>query len=465
MLRRILDSPWTYFVGAAVLLLAAVASQFRLDIPSRPVGEPADIAKLEERDDLNLVFILIDTLRADRLGIHGYERATSPVMDDLARYGAYFENVWAQSSWTKTSMASLWTGTYPATHGVLKYKHRVPEAARMPAEIFREAGFRTAGVWRNGWVAPNFGFAQGFEVYHRPKPGAEQARIQRRSPSSHQLRGTDQDAIESGIEFLRSFGDERFFLYLHLMDVHQYLYDQAAAKWGNSYSDAYDQSINWTDRLIGHLVRAIDDMDLLTETVIVITSDHGEAFLEHGREGHARDLYAEVTKTPWIIAFPFRLDPGVVVRQPVANVDVWPTILDLFDLSPMPGTDGRSLVPLLVQGGGGSEDGERPLFTQIDRRWGSPTHDPEPAITVSEGGFRLFRRLDNPDWVELYDWRADPLEQENLAAAHPEEVGRLTQRIEAHVEGAQPPWGERPEEVELDQLQLDQLRALGYVIQ
>ena len=107
---RILDSPAFYFGAAALLAIAAIATQFDLDIPSRPMGELSDVTSLPALDDgreLNVVFILIDTLRADRLGIYGYERPTSPVIDDLGRYGVVFENVLAQSSWTKTSMASL----------------------------------------------------------------------------------------------------------------------------------------------------------------------------------------------------------------------------------------------------------------------------------------------------------------------------------------------------------------------
>ena len=113
MLRRLLDSPWPYFIGAGLLLIAAIASQFEIRVPSRPEGRPADIATLRERDDLNVVFIVIDTLRADRLGAYGYERPTSQTMDTLASRGILFKNALSQSSWTKSSMASLWTSTLP----------------------------------------------------------------------------------------------------------------------------------------------------------------------------------------------------------------------------------------------------------------------------------------------------------------------------------------------------------------
>jgi arylsulfatase A-like enzyme len=222
MLRRLLDSPWFYFAGAGLLLIVAIASQFKLQVPSRPKGTVEDIAALSQRDDLNIIFVLVDTLRSDRLGIYGYERATSPVLDDLGAHGIVFNRVIAQSSWTKSSMASLWTATNPTKNGILRYNHTLPQEVDFPAEIFKRAGFRTAGIWRNGWVAPNFGFDQGFDTYVKPMSSPERRRVQRGNPSARKLKGTDLDITDSAVEFLRNFGKDRFFLYLHFMDIHQY---------------------------------------------------------------------------------------------------------------------------------------------------------------------------------------------------------------------------------------------------
>ena len=110
MLRRIIDSPWFYFGLAGLLAVVALLSQLEIHLPSRPFGEPEEIAQLGERDDVNVLFILIDTLRADRLGSYGYHRNTSPTLDALAAGGIRFDRNVAQSSWTKASMASMWTG-------------------------------------------------------------------------------------------------------------------------------------------------------------------------------------------------------------------------------------------------------------------------------------------------------------------------------------------------------------------
>ena len=150
MLRKLIDSPWTYFVLAALLVGLAVVSQIESVGEDAPPGTVADLEALAERDDLNVIFILIDTLRADRLGAYGYERATSPNMDALAARGIRFGEVESQSSWTKTSMASLMTARYPERTGIMRAEDALPDEAVLPSEIFSDEGYKTAGVWRNG---------------------------------------------------------------------------------------------------------------------------------------------------------------------------------------------------------------------------------------------------------------------------------------------------------------------------
>jgi arylsulfatase A-like enzyme len=467
MLRRLLDSPRTYFIGAGLLLVIAIASQFELRIPSRPRGTVDDIAALSQRDDLNVVFILIDTLRADRLGIYGYERATTPVIDQLASYGVVFKHVISQSSWTKSSMASMWTATNPIRNGILRYNQTLPQEVDFPAEIFKRAGFRTAGIWRNGWVAPNFGFGQGFDTYVKPVTTPTRQKIQRSSPSARKLKGTDADCTASAVEFLRNFGNERFFLYMHFMDLHQYVFDNQSPDFGTSYSDAYDRSLNWVDRIVGQFLYDIDELDLLAKTVVVISSDHGEAFQEHGFEGHARNLYREVARVPLIILLPFVLDRGIVVEPTIANLDVWPTILDLLGLPPMKGVDGVSQLPLILEAGGAKSvpptDGlRRPIFAEIDRRWGNTKQSPDPLVSVTDERMRMFFPVKDPAAAELYDESSDPLEKTNVAKQRPEELATYRKLAEGYLAADQPPWGTGAGIVEIDELELNQLKALGY---
>jgi arylsulfatase A-like enzyme len=463
--RRLLRSPWFYYTLAGLLLVGGLLSQLEIRVPSRPKKSIDALAELRQRDDVSVVFLLIDTLRADHLGIYGYERDTSPTIDDIARFGVRFANVRSQSSWTKASMASLWASAYPARTGVIRYNHALAEEVRTPAEILRDAGFVTGGIFRNGWVAANFGFGQGFDLYVRPVPSRTQERYERARANEYTLKGTDLDATEAAIEFLRVNAGSRFFLYVHYMDVHQYLYEQNFAEFGTAYKDAYDNALKWTDYNVAMLVSALDELGLFEKTILVIGSDHGEAFFEHGKEGHAQDVYAEVSNVPFIVSLPFRLDQPVVVEQRVRNVDLWPTILDLLGAEPMQDAEGISLVPLIEAAARGTApNGSVPpgAIAHLDRTWGRAETDPMPMVGLDEEGLRLIYNDTTPDAAELYDTVADPGEQKNIADERPAERDALVAKARAYL--ATEPMVDAGD-VKLDAMQLDQLRALGYVLE
>ncbi len=446
---------------AILMILGFVLWHIRPDGRARPMGTVADIPALADRADLNVVFILIDTLRADRLGTYGYARETSPTLDALARDGIRFSRHVSQCSWTKSSMASLWTGHYPAHTGVHRYKHALPGEARMPAEILSDAGFRTVGIWRNGWVAPNFGFGQGFETYTRPPPRPISREIRRDHPGAT-VPGTDMDATRAALEFLRTVRkDDRWLLYLHLMDVHQYTSDLESARFGTSYSDLYDNAIHWTDRNIQILLGDLEQRGLRNKTLIVVASDHGEAFREHETEGHARNLYGEVIDTPFLVSLPFRLPEPLVVESASANVDVWPTILDILGMENLEQTDGRSLLPEIEAASDGRIlEPDRVIVSDLDTGWGNPRVESNRIFTVTRGTHRAHER--KAAGFELYDLAQDPREQVDLT----QEVAlreAMKAEIATYLETDGAIWS--TSEVELDQLQLNQLRALGYHIQ
>ncbi len=468
---KIFDSAWVYFAGAGLLVLAAIASQIQVNLPrDRPEGRVEDLLELGSRDDLNVLFIVIDTLRADRMEAYGYNRTTSPVMAELAATGVRFESAESQSSWTKASMASMWQAMYPERTGIQRYFQSLTDDADMPAEILQSAGFTTGGIWRNGWLAANFGFNQGFDLYARPgavrRPG-----MQRGNPSARRLNGTDYDATEAAFGFFDSYKKERWFLYVHYMDVHQYIYADTSPVYGTTVSDFYDSSIHWVDRNVGMLVDALRDQNLLDKTLIVIMSDHGEGFWEHGQEGHARSLFREVQHVPLLIIPPFKIPGGIVVEPQVANVDIWPTILDLLALPPLARADGRSLVPLMLAAAEGAVPGEevealttRPVFSQLDLSWGKVGIDPDPLVSVIKGDHRAIARtrLEGHEW--LYDHSVDPLEKTNLARKDPEAFAELRTEIQTFLD-YEPDDVVETDDVELSEMRLHQLRALGYVIE
>ncbi|MCH7868796.1 MAG: sulfatase [Myxococcales bacterium] len=451
----------------AVIALTLFEHRVGGDWDSRPVGDAEDVAALANRDDVNVLFILIDTMRAERLGSYGYERDTSPVIDRLAASGIRFERHLAQSTWTKTSMASLWTGLLPTHTGISRFDHVIPEAANMAVEVFRNAGFLTVGLYRNGWVAPTFGFDQGFAIYQRPGPAPMAPGIRRENPTVSD-RSTDEGIFEAAVEFLRVNANERFFLYIHLMDLHEYIYDEHSALFGSSYSDVYDNSIRWTDDSIGIMLERLGMLGLLDKTVIAIASDHGEAFLERGFEGHARRVFRETTEVPFLISLPFRLEPGVEVKTRTANVDIWPTIFELLGLESPTEIDGRSRMPDIAAELSGIplDDKVRVSIADLDQNWAKRDSEPLPTIAVVEGPYRYVRVAHEGEEEAtevLFDAREDPLERVDQSEAEPETLARMRAAADEY-RAQQPSWGDSPTR-ELGELELNLLRALGYQVE
>ncbi len=457
---------WPWLLAAAVIVVVFVSTFTQINLPGdwRPRGGADEIAALHQRRDVNLLFVLVDTLRSDRLGSYGYARDTSPEIDRLAAGGIRFAHHLSQSSWTKCSMASLWSSLFPAKNGVTRFDDILSADAQLPAEVLREAGFRTVGIYRNGWVAPTFGFDQGFDVYTRPTIGPRPPALRQANPTVSD-RGTDEDAVSSALEFLRVRGRERWFLYLHLMDVHEYTYDEQSALFGGAISDVYDNAVRWTDSVLGVLFAELAAQGYAENTIVVIAADHGEAFLERGFEGHARNVYPEVTTVPFVISLPFRLDPGLVIDARTSNVDIWPTLFDLLGLTVPADADGRSLVPVVLATARGepSPTSDPIGIAHLDQNWGQRRRKPAPNVAVREGPLR-YVRVTAPDATEeqLFDVQGDPIEIHDRAAERPDDVARLRAIVDGYL-AAPPRWG-APERRELEEMELNQLRALGYAV-
>jgi arylsulfatase A-like enzyme len=249
------------------------------------------------------------------------------------------------------------------------------------------------------------------------------------------------------------------------MDLHQYVYDEDTALFGTSYSSIYDNSIRWEDRVVGSLIDELDRRGLRDKTLIVLASDHGEAFGEHGREGHARDVYGEVTTTPLILSFPFRLSEPVVVETPTENVDLWPTLLDLFQLPSLIDPDGRSRMPELLAAAEGTRPPPRstPRYAHIDQNWARTGQPERPMISVSEGNLRLLIGASAGGRGQLFDRSTDPREQTDLSEEQPETLEHMKQLAKTYLESTAP-WDAAPE-VGIGEEELQQLRALGYSVE
>lgn len=458
-----------WLILLASLAALAVYAYSTVEIEPAPVarrsGGAAEIEALAQRKDTNLLFIVVDTLRASRMSAFGYERETTPFLSKLAASGIRFGRNLSQSSWTKSSMASMWTGLTPPHIGITRFDQSISDDVKMPAEILAEAGFKTVGLYRNGWVNASFGFDQGFEKYYRPMPGYQDPQIRRMRPNAD-FSSNDESVIADAIEFLRIHGKtSRWFLYLHLMDVHEYTYDQESALFGNGVADLYDNSILREDWLISTLHEYLEKQKLLDNTIIVVLSDHGEAFGERGYEGHARELFPETTTTPVIISLPFALNPGIELKTRTSNMDIWPTLFELIGVrNPASDLDGHSRRAAILAAARGIaaddlSESEEPMVAFLDENWGTPGGEPMPAVSIAEGKFQYISGTGMTGRKFEVLLSADDDQKSNQIAANPEVAEKLRKQAESVL--AQKFLFE-PKVIELDRMQLDQLRALGY---
>jgi arylsulfatase A-like enzyme len=412
-------------------------------------------------DPHGVILISIDTLRADRLGAYGYARDTSPALDVLARTGALFERVVAESSWTLPSHVTLLSGLEPASHGVSRPIERPAPEVRLLAEVLRDSGYRTLGLTDGVYLGAAYGFGRGFDAFDDADKGLAKS-------------------LERAESWLSELPErEPFFVFLHTYDVHcpyapspgyaarfrseDAEFVETEGRCGNPHfnamdlspgqtrhlSDHYDASIREADDQLGAFLARLAPKGVLEHAVLVVTSDHGEEFGEHGRIGHERTLYREALLVPLIVVGPGV--PRTRVRAAVGLADVVPTILDLVGIRAPEPVDGRSLVPLMRGAPAQGADGD-PRVSEL--AWQLRLR----SILTDELHLILDVRTGEPLLFSVVD---DPLETRNLAPLHPDRVETLRALLERHEATARP---RRAAPLErLPPAQAEQLRRLGYV--
>lgn len=294
----------------------------------------------------NVLLITVDTLRADHLGIYGYDRPTSPRLDAWAESAVVFDSAQASSSWTLPGLASLLTSHYTSTHGCWEFVSTLDPSFQTWAEILCAAGYDTAAVASHAFLGRGFGLSQGFVHYDDD--------LVHSMVKSHQAISSP-GVSERGIRFLQNKaalpGEAPFFLWLHYFDPHEeYLAHEGFSETFGLQAevDLYDGEIAFTDHHIGRVLDALDELQLADETLVVFTTDHGEEFLDHGETRHGHTLFGELVHTPLLVRA-----PGIGPRrcdQVVRSIDVLPTVLDLLDIAPPLAQRGVSLAPLLLGG-------------------------------------------------------------------------------------------------------------------
>ena len=287
----------------------------------------------------NVIFILIDTLRADHLSHFGYERNTTPNLDAFANESLSFENTFSPAPWTPTAMASIFTGLYPTIHGMIPPNSReeaLKSAAKLTdkvytlAELFKDNGYHTMAVQTNPWLSEAFGYSQGFDNYvfkHRQKADI-----------------INNEAYKLLNEYIenKENKDKPFYLYLHYLDPHnpykapkdydKYYNDNISGQYDDKAQELirkYDREIKFTDDKLGELFNFLKEKKLYKDSIIVILADHGEQFFERGHHGHGFNVYNEEIHVPFFIKAP-KLKGKVT--QAVSSIDLFSTLIDLNNL-------------------------------------------------------------------------------------------------------------------------------------
>jgi len=426
----------------AAALFTVVALIVAAHVLTRPPAPPS------------IVLITVDSLRADHLGLDGYRRQTSPRIDALARDGVVFERAFTVETLSGPSHASLFTGLYPVTHGVIYNGYRLSEEAVTLAELLRSAGFRTAAYVSDSVLGRDFGFDQGFERFE-----LRQVRTHAKTPK---LLNVAARSFHLARHWLRAMRGEKFFLWLHCHQPHfsynpippydrkfdpeipdsypyrNYTKLRTALEEGRltptdeaRVTALYDGEIAFTDENLGMI---FDELRQHPEpVVIVVTSDHGDLLFEPRdpkRVGHGGGhFYEGAMRVPLLIVPPAGFETDVSrVQGLVSSIDVLPTIAE-FARVEIPGKiEGRSLKGLLT----GTESRGRDAVYAMYLK-----HDERRTLALRTETHKLIHRA-GPDTGELYDLDADPGELHDLAREQPALLQRLTDRVRSW-------YDERPE--------------------
>jgi arylsulfatase A-like enzyme len=416
-----------------------------------------------------VVLVSIDTLRADHLGFYGYERPTSPVLDALAGESTVFEEAMSSSPWTLPAHASLLTGLYPSRHGLTSHERYLSSSLATLAQLFSREGYLTAAVVNSHNLGPDFGLDRGFQQYRYVEEIAT-----RREPSK--------EITEQAVQWVGEAGDRPLFLFLHYYDVHsdyaslpeheaEFLrpYEGiadgttaqlAAHREGTvtlsgadaaSLIDRYDAGIRQMDAEIGRFLSFLRTRGLWDDCLLVLTSDHGEEFFEHGGVLHGQTQYQEVIRVP--LLFKGRGIPaGARVPVPVSLVDVAPTLLARAGVAVPRGLDGIDVAPLWSDGPRAVED--RYLFSEADHN--NVEHDITRAVRYRN--FKLhFNRLSRE--YRLYDLASDPGERNELSASQEKAGAALSESLDRFMASERT---EAPVRT-LSREEVDKLRSLGYL--
>ncbi|MBM4068968.1 MAG: sulfatase [Planctomycetes bacterium] len=442
-----------------VVLLSACLSPCGCRRGVAPEEQPIDPALLPMKyPGHNVILVSFDALQAAHVGCLGYARNTSPTLDAVARQAFNFTHAYSVASWTVPASMSWFTGVYPSEHGLTnKFAVYTPELRKLAnlkqlapslmtlADILKHHGYVTGGFTGNAGVSGGFGYEQGFDVYF------------------HELEkfGGLEQSVPEALKWIAANKDNKFFVFLHGYDVHgQYApaagYDYRFVDKGYDfkYTGAeheqealreegldkgrltmrpedvrfwraiYDEKIRRADDRFAQFLAKLEAIGVAGKTLLVLTSDHGTEFYEHGRFDHGFTLYNEPLHVPLIIKLPGQ-KAGKTVADRVSSIDIMPTILDLLDV-PLADAARKQLRGTSLAAALQGKAVTRDVFSETDYR----QYTYKRSI-ITPDGWKLIYTLETRT-RELYDLNADPAEEKNLAGADVKRADALESKLFAH---------------------------------
>ena len=427
----------------------------------------------------NVLLISLDTLRARQLGLYGYARDTTPHLDrEFSQSGVIVERAYTQGTNTILGHVAMLGGMLPSTvvdeeRGLAPH---APVAATL-AENLRANGYRTAAFTENALLVGHAGFRRGFDVYDENKE------LDFKQTGAGLIRET----FDRGLRWLASHRDEPTFLFLHTYQVHHPYFTVAPfdarfpsppdADMATRERDAYDRSLAHTDAEVRRLLDRIDEWGLTERTLVIVTSDHGEEFGEHGRRYHGPTAHDEVLRVPLLLRAPGLLPAGVRRSGPAALVDLAATVSDLLGLEAPEETQGLSLAGHLIDGSplparSLFHEARAPFALTYDGNGKDPTWI-TPTLAVTRWPWRLLRvRTNTGPRYELYHLEDDPGEVDDRYRRDGQDFEDLRAQLDGYEASAlnlrRSLLGATrsrtdPSALPLDPSRLEKLRALGYL--
>lgn len=428
------------------------------------------IDKKESAKEINVVFILVDCLRADHVGIYGYARNTTPYIDSISNGGTVYYNVYSNAPATKASVASFFTSKYPSQHNTKGNRDWLSEDLITISEILSIRGMLTMGVIDNTIIGSEFNYNQGFDIWDET--------------AIHMEYDNSEYVNKQVFKLLENYSGENFFLYIHYIDAHcpyqanenfikfvsnssnkkhiscseLYTYDGYGERYNYTYEvnldeiiDAYDNAVLQNDYRIGEIINMLRNRSIYNKSMIIITGDHGEGFREHKYFLHGISVHSELINVPLIIKYPNQHESNKVNAR-VQLIDILPTVLDEVDIVYDPACfEGISL--------GGINDNERIIISED--LVGNKRIDVNKSRSIISGEYKYIYTEDGDK--KLYNEIIDKKESQNIFNEIPE---KEKMRLESLYNNLTEYLNERTirgRDIDVDEVTLRRLRSLGYL--